>query len=120
MDLALAAGIGLAAGVLSGMFGIGGGLVIVPALVLALDFPAHRAVGTSLASLVLPVAIFGVINYARTGNVDFKVALLLAAGLAIAVPIGSQIALALDTEILTRLFGAVLLLVAIRFLFFPP
>jgi uncharacterized membrane protein YfcA len=118
MELLVATSVGLAAGLLSGMFGIGGGLVIVPALVLLLDFPTHRAVGTSLASLVLPVALFGVLNYARTGNIDVKVALLLALGLAIAVPIGSQIALTLNNEVLTKLFGALLLAVAVRFLFF--
>ena len=119
MDLAIAGGVGLAAGVLSGMFGIGGGLVIVPALILLMEFPAHRAVGTSLASLLLPVAIFGVINYARTGNVDFKVALVIAIALAIAVPIGSQIALSIEATALTRLFGALLMIVAAKFLFFP-
>jgi uncharacterized membrane protein YfcA len=118
VELAIAGAVGLAAGVLSGMFGIGGGLVIVPALVLLMDFPAHRAVGTSLAALVLPVAIFGVLNYARTGNVDFKVALVIALALAVAVPIGSQIALSIDKDALTRMFGALLMFVAIRFLFF--
>jgi uncharacterized membrane protein YfcA len=119
-DLAVAGMVGLVAGVMSGMFGVGGGIVIVPALILLLDVPIHRAVGTSLASLLLPVAIFGVLNYARTGNVDFKLALVIAVALAIAVPLGSQLALTLGNRILTQIFGAFLLVVAVRFLFFPP
>jgi uncharacterized membrane protein YfcA len=118
VDLAVAVVIGLMAGVLSGMFGVGGGIVMVPAMILLLDFPAHRAVGTSLASLLLPVAIFGVINYARTGNVDFRIAIVLAISLAVAVPLGSHLALSLGNEMLTRLFGGFLLIVAVRFLFF--
>ena len=119
MELLVAALVGIGAGLLSGMFGIGGGLVIVPALILLLEFPAHKAVGTSLAALVLPVALLGVLNYARTGNVDWRIALLLAVGLAIAVPVGSQIALSIDKALLTRLFGALLLAVSVKFLLFP-
>ena len=118
MDLAIAAAVGLTAGIMSGMFGVGGGIVIVPALVLLLQFPIHRAVGTSLASLLLPVAIFGVLNYSRHGDVDVKAAGAIALGLAISVPLGSMIALGLDNKVLTKIFGAFLLAVAIRFLFF--
>lgn len=120
MDVAVIVVVGVMAGVLSGMFGVGGGIVMVPALILLLDFPVHRAVGTSLASLLLPVTIFGVINYARTGNVDFRIAFVLAISLAAAVPLGSYLALSLGNEVLTKLFGGFLLVVAVRFLFFSP
>jgi uncharacterized membrane protein YfcA len=119
MEYVLVAAVGLIAGTMSGMFGVGGGVVIVPALILILGFDTHKAVGTSLAALVLPVALFGVLNYARTGNVSFKAAAILAGALAIAAPLGSHIALSLSNEMLTKIFGAFLMAVSVKFLFFP-
>ena len=72
--------LGLFAGVLGGMFGIGGGLVMVPGMVLLLNFDDRKAVGTSLATILLPVGIFAVIEHWRAGNVDLRVALLLGVG----------------------------------------
>ena len=72
--------LGLFAGVLGGMFGIGGGLVMVPGMVLLLGFDDKKAVGTSLATILLPVGILGVLEHWRAGNIDIKVAALLGAG----------------------------------------
>lgn len=74
----LLAAIGVWAGLLSGLFGIGGGVVIVPALVYLIGFDQRMATGTSLAALLLPVTIGAVIEYYRQGNVDFRAAVILA------------------------------------------
>jgi len=75
--------LGLFAGVVGGMFGIGGGLVMVPGMVLLLGFDDKKAVGTSLATILLPVGVLGVVEHWRAGNVDFRVAALLGAGFVI-------------------------------------
>jgi uncharacterized membrane protein YfcA len=72
--------VGLAAGVASGLFGIGGGVIIVPALVLLLGFSYHSAIGTSLAILLPPVGLAAVIEYYRHGHVDLKAAIVVALG----------------------------------------
>ena len=72
--------IGLAAGMLSGLVGVGGGIIIVPALVFFLGFSQHEAQGTSLGILLLPAGIFAVINYFKQGYIDIKVVLILFAG----------------------------------------
>ena len=73
--------IGLAAGIASGLFGIGGGIIIVPALVYFLDFSQHRATGTSLAILLPPVGLAAVVEYYRSGSVDLKAAAVVAISL---------------------------------------
>ena len=78
--IVLIAIIGLTGGVLSGLFGIGGGLVIVPALILIAGFPIATAAGTSLAALLLPVGLFGAIEYYRAGNVNVQAAAVIAVG----------------------------------------
>src|SRR6476620_6404074 len=65
--------IGLAAGMLSGLVGVGGGIIVVPALVFALGFTQQQAQGTSLGLLLLPIGIFAVINYYKAGHIDLKV-----------------------------------------------
>jgi uncharacterized protein len=82
--------IGLAAGFLSGLFGVGGGILIVPALVLTARFDQRLAAGTSLAAIV-PTSLVGVVSYAVTGNVDWIVALILAAGAVIGAQIGTHL-----------------------------
>lgn len=106
--------IGLGAGVLSGLFGIGGGVVMVPALVLLLGFEQKTATGTSLAALVLPVAALSVVAYARAGHVRFGVALLLAAGILAGSLAGTKVALGSSDQLLRRLFALLLVLTAIR------
>lgn len=111
---ALIALVGLAAGVLSGLFGIGGGVVIVGALVTFAQFPVHKATGTSLAALLLPVAILGVWQYHKAGYVDFRAAGLLAAGLFLGAWIGARLALQVNGATLQRAFALFLVVMAVR------
>lgn len=108
--------IGLLAGVLSGMVGIGGGIVIVPALVLLLAFDQKTAQGTSLAMILLPTGILGVINYYQRGYVDVKACLGIAAGFVIGAYFGSKLAISLPIETVRRIFGVVMILIAIKFI----
>ncbi|HEX7242017.1 MAG TPA: sulfite exporter TauE/SafE family protein [Longimicrobiaceae bacterium] len=106
--------IGVGAGVLSGLFGIGGGVVIVPALILIAGMKPIMATGTSLGALLLPVGILGVWEYHRNGNVDLRASLLLALGLAAGAWFGARIAQGLEPVMLKRLFAAFLVVVAAR------
>jgi uncharacterized membrane protein YfcA len=110
-------GIGVGAGVLAGLFGIGGGIVIVPALVF-LGLSQKHATGTSLAALVLPVGILGVIEYARRHEVEVKYAVGIAIGLTAGALVGAIIAGQLSNAVLRRAFGGLMLVVSVRFLFF--
>jgi len=109
--------IGVAAGMLSGLVGIGGGLVIVPALVYFLGFSQHTAQGTSLAMILLPVGIFAVMFYYKQGHVDLKVVWLLAVGFIIGSIAGSKVALNLPQETIKKMFAVLMILIAIKMLF---
>lgn len=106
--------IGLGAGVLSGLFGVGGGVLIVPALVFLRGMTPHAAVGTSLGALLLPVGILGALAYYRSGNLDFRASLLIALGLFLGAWFGARLALSLSPVHLTRAFAVFLVLVAVR------
>jgi len=106
---------GIVAGVMSGMFGIGGGAIIVPSLMLLLGYSQVKANGTSLAALLLPVAIFACIQYYRQGKLILRVAFTVAIGLAAGAYFGAQIALGLDANLLKKAFGAFLLYMAWRY-----
>ena len=108
--------IGIAAGVLSGLVGVGGGLIVVPALVFFLGFTQHQAQGTSLGLLLLPVGILAVINYYNKGNVDIKVVAVMSVALVLGGWIGSKIALSVSQETLRKIFAIFLFYVAFRFL----
>ncbi|MBL8162321.1 MAG: sulfite exporter TauE/SafE family protein [Anaerolineae bacterium] len=109
-------GVGLGAGVLAGMFGIGGGVIIVPALVTLLKFDQKQAVGTSLAALLPPVSLGAVISYYNEGLLDIAVAACVAAGLVGGSVIGARIALGLSSSTVKRLYGLFLLFVGLRFI----
>ena len=109
--------IGLAAGLMSGMVGIGGGLVIVPALVYFLAFTQHQAQGNSLTLLMFPVGILGVINYYKKGYVDFRVAGMLAIGFVLGSYLGSKFSLSLPQETLKKVFAVLMLVLALKMLF---
>ena len=116
MDFLLALLIGAAAGILSGFFGIGGGVVVVPALVFLLGLSQLQATATSLAALLLPVGILGVLNYYRVGAVNLPVASLLALGLLVGTYFGSRVALTLPEAVLRRGFAMLLILIALQLL----
>ena len=108
--------VGVLAGILSGLFGIGGGLVIVPALTVAFGWAIHRAIGTSLGALLLPVGILGVLEYWKKGNVDLRASLLIAVGLTAGVLVGAKVALSLPPSTLRKIYGVFLLAVGTKFL----
>lgn len=110
--------VGLAAGMLSGLVGIGGGVVIVPALVLILGMSQKSAQGTSLGMLLLPAGILGVMQYYKGGHIDFKVVLFLAIGFILGNLFGSKIALSLSDTNLKKVFAIFIMLVSIKMLFF--
>ncbi|MBF0587368.1 sulfite exporter TauE/SafE family protein [Prosthecochloris sp. N3] len=108
---------GMAAGVLSGMFGIGGGVIIVPALVLVLGFTQHAANATSLVALLLPVGLLGVLEYYRAGKIgtdNIWFGLLIALGVFFGAYFGAKIAGGLSSEVLRKLFAVFLGIVAVR------
>ena len=104
--------IGLLAGVLSGLFGIGGGLVIVPALIFLAKFAPIEATGTSLAALLLPVGALGAWEYYRKGNLNLAAGLWVALGLFFGAWIGAKLAQQLSPLQLRRGFAVFLMLVA--------
>lgn len=108
--------IGIAAGFLGGMVGIGGGVIIVPALVLLLGITQHNAQGISLTMMLFPVGVLGVINYYKKGYVDFRYAGLIAAGFLIGSYVGSKFSLSLPQETIKKVFAVLMIILAIRML----
>jgi len=106
--------IGLSAGVLSGLIGVGGGIIMVPALIYVLGFSQQQAQGTSLGLLLLPVGILAVINYYNKGYIDFKVVLIMSIAFAVGGYFGSKWALNISQEALRKIFAVVLFFVAFR------
>jgi uncharacterized protein len=110
--------VGLLAGVLSGLVGLGGGVIIVPALVFLLGFSQHQAQGTSLGILLLPAGIFAVMGYYKRGYIDIKAVLFLFVGFLVGGWLGSRISLNLSETTLKKVFAIALLLIAGKVLFF--
>lgn len=104
--------IGILAGILSGLVGVGGGVVMVPMLVLLLGFTQHQAQGTSLAVLVVPVTAVAVYNYYKEGHIDWRYAAVIAMFFVVGGYFGSKIAIGLDQKVLKKVFGFILLFIA--------
>lgn len=111
VEMAALAAIGVAAGFLAGLLGIGGGLLLVPAMALVFAFDQHVAQGTSLV-VIIPAALAGTVTHYRSGRLSIRDAALLAAGGIAGALIGSLSALSVDDTLLRRLFGVFLLFVA--------
>jgi len=109
--------IGLVAGVLSGLFGIGGGVVIVPALIVFAHMKPEMATGTSLAALLLPVGALGAWHYYRHGFVEIAPAAWIAGGLVVGAWLGANLALRLSAQDLQRVFAVFLVFVAVHLWF---
>jgi uncharacterized membrane protein YfcA len=109
--------IGLAAGLLSGLFGIGGGILIVPALLLVARMQPATATGTSLGALLLPVGALGAWQYYKNGHVNIAASLLIALGLLVGAYFGARFAQGLDPATAKRSFAVFLLLVSVRIWF---
>src|SRR3954470_1408019 len=106
--------IGLLAGVLSGLFGIGGGILIIPALVFLAKFPTKLAIGTSLGAMLLPVGLLGAYAYYQQGNLNIKASLLIGLGLFAGAYAGARLAQQLSGPTLQRMFAVFILLMAVR------
>ncbi len=108
--------VGFVAGILSGMFGIGGGLVIVPALVILFGLPQRTATGTSLFALIWPVGVLGVLAYWKEGNVDPWKGIWIALGLFLGAYLGARVTLSLPEATNKRIYAVFLLIVGTYFL----
>ena len=107
--------IGLGAGILSGVFGIGGGIVIVPALIYLAKMPPQQAAGTSLAALVLPLgAAIGAATYYRAGHLQLRDALFIALGMAVGAWMGAWVATHVDATLLKRGFALLMVVMAVK------
>lgn len=116
MDILLYALLGLGAGVLSGLLGIGGAIIIVPSLVYFFHMSQHKAQGTSLGALLAPIGIFAFWTYYKAGNVDGKAAIVIAIGIALGAWVGGIWAQQLSDLALRRVFGVLLLAVGAKML----
>jgi uncharacterized protein len=109
--------IGLITGGLGGLLGIGGGLIMIPALVYIMGFTQHEAIGTSLAVMLPPIGLFAAYNYYKEGHVNLKFALILAAAFMVGSYFSSKIAVHIPENTVRKIFSIFLILVAIRMFF---
>ncbi len=108
--------LGLVAGVLSGVVGIGGGVFIVPSLTLFFGLSQHQAQGTTLAMLVPPIGILAAWTYYKQGHVDLRIAALLCLGFVFGSLFGAKLAVLLSNAALKKVFGAALLMISLKLL----
>ncbi len=109
--------IGITAGILGGLVGVGGGIIIVPSLIYFLNFSQKNAQGTSLGLLLLPVGILGVLQYYKEGFVDLKIVAVLSLGFLLGSYFGSKIALSLPQDTVKKIFAVLMLVISIKMLF---
>lgn len=106
--------IGFLAGFVGGALGLGGGIIIVPALIFLLGFSQHQAQGTSLMVLLFPVGFFAAVNYYRAGYVDWKVSIILMLAVVVGSYFGSKLSISLPDQLLKRIFGIFMLFISIK------
>jgi len=109
--------IGAAAGIISGLIGIGGGIILIPVLIFAFGFSQHKAQGTTLALMVPPIGILAAMEYYKKGHVDIKVAALICVGFLIGGLIGAKVANFTEAKTLTKVFAVILIATGIKMLF---
>lgn len=109
--------LGLVAGILSGLIGIGGGIIIIPVLVFIFGFSQHMAQGTTLALLVPPIGILAALMYYKQGYVDVKVVSYICIGFIEGSFFGAKFAMGLSGAVLEKIFGVALLLIALKMIF---
>jgi len=108
---------GLLAGFVAGTFGVGGGIVMIPALVFVIGMSQHDAQGTTLATMLAPIGIFAVINYHKAGYVNWKFALILILTFLIGSYFGSKLAIQIQGRVLKQVFGVLMIFVALKMIF---
>ena len=116
-DIFILLAIGLVAGALSGMVGIGGGIIIVPALVYFFKFSQQEAQGTTLAMFLLPIGILGAYNYYKEGHMDVQTSLIICSTFVVGSYFGSKIAISLNQDMLRKIFGIIILLLSLKMIF---
>jgi uncharacterized membrane protein YfcA len=109
--------LGLVAGVASGVIGIGGGIILVPALVFLFGLSQHQAQGTTLALLVPPIGILAAWAYWKQGFVDLRIAGLICLGFLVGSLLGAKLSIGLPDQLLQRVFGVTLFLISLRMIF---
>jgi uncharacterized membrane protein YfcA len=110
-------GIGLSAGIFGGMIGLGGGVIMIPAMVYLLGLDQHTAQGTSLAVMLPPVGLLAAYNYYKAGNCDIRFAAIIAAAFFIGGYFGSRISLNIPVVTLKRIFAISLIIISLNMLF---
>ncbi len=116
-EVLLLALIGLAAGVFGGMVGLGGGVIMIPAMIYFLGMNQISAQGTSLAVMLPPVGILAVMNYYKSGQINLKYALIIAITFTVGGYFGSKIALNIPVDVVKKIFGLALILMALKMIF---
>ena len=106
--------IGLLAGILSGLVGVGGGILMIPLLIIFLGLTQHQAQGTALFAMLPPIGILAAINYYKEGFVKWEYAIVIAFTFVIGGYLGSKLSLSLPPQIVRRIFGVIMLLGAIK------
>jgi len=109
--------IGLVTGAVGGMLGIGGAIILIPALVYFVGFSQHEAIGTSLAVMLPPIGLFAAYNYYKAGQVNIKYALIIAAAFMIGSYFTSKLALKIPEDIIRKIFGVFLFFIALKMFF---
>ncbi|MCY1719620.1 sulfite exporter TauE/SafE family protein [Prolixibacteraceae bacterium Z1-6] len=109
--------IGVLSGILAGVFGVGGAIIVIPALVFILGLSQHEAQGTSLAFMLPPVGILATWNYWKAGQVNWKIALVLSVTFVLGAYLGSHFSLNISDRSLRRAFGVLMMVMAIKMIF---
>lgn len=109
--------LGLLAGFMSGLVGIGGGVLIVPALIFWFGLSQHEAQGTTLALLVPPIGLLGALTYYKQGYVDLKIAAFICVGFFLGGFLGAKLAIGLSNALLEKVFGVAILAIALKMIF---
>jgi hypothetical protein len=117
VNILLYLAVGLAAGIFSGLFGVGGGIIMVPAIVFLFGLSQHAAQGTTLALMVFPIGLLAAWTYYKAGNVNITIAAFVALGFFFGGLFGAKFAHNIPEVALTRLFGIVMLVVALKMIF---
>lgn len=109
--------VGILSGMLAGVFGVGGAIIVIPALVFILGLSQHEAQGTSLAFMLPPVGILATWNYWKAGHVNWKFALILSITFILGAYLGSHFSVNVSEKMLRRMFGALIVIIGLRMIF---